>query len=316
MPAIPNIVTVSLNPAIDRTIEVEHLTIGAHQRGREIRRTPGGKGVNVSRTLSTLGLRNVATGFLGDQNRAELAPLFDKTHVLDEFFTLPGRTRENVTLADRASRQETHIRDRGLEVPPAALDRLTKKLAMLAGDQGLVIFSGSLPPGVGPADFARLVDACIAAGARVAVDTSGPALRAVADRPLWLVKPNAAELADLVGRELHDMPQRIHAAKELNQTIHTVLLTCGARGAVLFAPGIALHAMVDVPPPLRVANTVGCGDVLLGAFVAAVWQGRPLDDALVRAVAAAAASACTVSPAEFDDETLRQLRDNVRLTEV
>ena len=316
MPAIPTIVTVSLNPAIDRTIEVEKLTIGAHQSGREIRRTPGGKGVNVSRTLSALGLRNVATGFLGDQNRAEFASLFDKTHVLDEFFTLPGRTRENVTLADRASHQETHIRDRGLEIPPAAMERLTKKLAMLAGDEGLVIFSGSLPPGVGPADLTRLVDACIAAGARVAVDTSGEALAALADRPIWVVKPNAAELAELVGRELGDTPQRIQAAKDLSRTIQTVLLTCGGRGAYLVAPGIAVHAVVDVPPPLRVANTVGCGDVLLGAFVAAVWQGQPLDDALVDAVATATASACTVSPAEFDDETRQQLRGKVRVTKI
>jgi 1-phosphofructokinase len=315
MPPTPAIITVSLNPAIDRTIEVENFTLGAHQAGREIRRTPGGKAVNVSRALAALDVGTIATGFLGEENRSGFEPVFRKTLVTDQFFTLPGRTRENVTIADRATHQETHIRDRGLEIPRRFLDRLDKKLTLLAGADSIVIFSGSLPPGIEAEDFRRSVSHCIHSGARVAVDTSGPALQAMAGLPLWLVKPNAAELSELAGRALQDLVEQVQAARRLTTSVDNVLLTRGREGAYLVTADMALHAKVDVPPE-RVRNTVGCGDALLGAFVAGVWNGLAPREALAQAVAAATASACSISPAEFDPETLAEFRTKVQLTEV
>jgi 1-phosphofructokinase len=315
MPTTPAIITVSLNPAIDRTIEVDSFTVGAHQPGREIRRTPGGKAVNVSRTLAALGVRTIATGFLGEDNRSGFDVLFRKTLVNDQFFTLPGRTRENVTIADLATHQETHIRDRGLEIPRRALDRLDKKLKLLARSDSIVIFSGSLPPGIGADDFHDLVSHCIGAGARVAVDTGGEALRAMASLPLWLIKPNGAELSKLVGRPLQDAVEQVQAARELAARVTNVLLTRGGEGAYLVTADLALHARVPVPAD-RVCNTVGCGDALLGAFVAGVWRAQSPREALARAVALATAAACTLGPAEFDPETLDQFRSQVEITEL
>ena len=245
--------------------------------------------------------------------RSGFEALFKKTLVGDQFFTLPGRTRENVTIADRATRQETHIRDRGLEIPPRALDRLDKKLKLLARPDSIVVFSGSLPPGIGEADFRQLVAHCIHAGARVAVDTSGAALQAMASLPLWLIKPNAAELAELVARPLQDVVEQLQAARDLTATVSTVLLTRGADGACLLTGELALHGKVDVPAE-RARNTVGCGDVLLGAFVAGAWQRLGPRETFARALAVATASACTISPAEFDPDTVAELRARVRLT--
>lgn len=315
MPPTPAIITVSLNPAIDRTLEVENFTLGAHQVGREIRRTPGGKAVNVSRVLAALGVGSIATGFLGEDNRSGFEALFHKTLVNDQFFTLPGRTRENVTIADQASHQETHIRDIGLEIPRRHLDRLDKKLKLLARTDSIVIFSGSLPPGIDAEDVRQLVDDCIQAGARVAVDTSGPALQAMAGLGLWLVKPNAAELAELLARPLQDAVEQVQAARDLAARVAVVLLTRGAEGAYLVTAELALHAKVHVPPD-RVCNTVGCGDALLGAFVAGVWRGLGHREALVQAVAAATASACTLGPAEVNPAAVEEFRSQVQLTEL
>jgi len=313
MPPTPAIITVSLNPAIDRTLEVENFALGAHQAGREIHRSPGGKAVNVSRTLAALGLRSIATGFLGEDNRSSFDVLFRKSLVSDQFFTLPGRTRENVTIADQATRRETHIRDRGLEISPRAIDRLDKKLKLLARPDSIVLFSGSLPPGIGEEEFRQLVSHCIHSGARVAVDTSGPALQAVARLPIWLIKPNATELAEFTGRKLQDVVEQVQAARDLTARVDVVLLTRGSEGACLLTRDLSLHGKVDVPPE-RVSNTVGCGDALLGAFVAGVWEGLDLRESFARAVAVASASACTTRPAEFDPETVTQFRARVRLT--
>ena len=309
------IITVSLNPAIDRVLEVEDFTFGAHQPARELSRTPAGKAINVSRVLAALDARSVATGFLGSENRSSYDPLFRDGRISDEFFLLPGRTRENVTIVDRTSGRETHLRDVGLKVERRYLDRLAKKLGLLSRADCIVIFSGSLPPGAEPADLVQLVQVCASAGARVAVDTSGEALRAMAGRPLWLLKPNAAELAALTGRELGSLPEHLDAARELAARVDVVLFTRGEQGAYLFTGELALHAVAPVPAEL-IRNTVGCGDVLLGTFVAGVCRGRDLRQCLRDAVAFATASACDVATAQFGPELAEKLKDQVQLTDV
>jgi 1-phosphofructokinase family hexose kinase len=304
------IVTVSLNPAIDRAIEVERLVPGDHLLGREITRTAGGKGVNVARALAALGTRCVATGFLGEDNREAFDACFTDADIADQFFPLSGRTRENITLVDRSDNTETHIRDVGLEVSQRDLDRLTSKLKLLSGEGTHVLFCGSTPPGVSAEAFAALVDACVETGAHVAVDTSGDALRAMRGRELWLLKPNAKELADLVGRELPEPAEQFAAAREVVGDVENVILTRGGEGASLFTRRLECHARVAVRAE-DVQNTVGCGDVLLGVFVACRREGMDLRPSLARAVAAATASACHEATAKFDPQLVDELQEKV-----
>ena len=310
-----SIITVSLNPTIDRVIEVDDFTVGAHQVGREILRTPGGKAVNVSRVLARLGVRSIATGFLGADNRNYFDSFLQCAQVADEFFVLPGRTRENVTVVDRRSNQETHIRDIGLEVDARNLARLKKKLQLMSRADSIVIFSGSLPPGVGPGDLLEMVQMCIASGARVVVDTSGEALLAVAGQRLWLVKPNSLELSTLTAEKFHTPEAEIAAARKLAGRVETVLFTRGDQGSYLFAEGLALHGHVPVEPHC-IRSTVGCGDALLGAFVAGVQRKGDLRRVFADAVACASASACTASPAEFELDLMNELRAQVRVQEL
>ncbi len=97
--SLEDIITVTLNAAVDRVIEVENFTIGAHQTGREVSRVPGGKGVNVSRILAALDAPSIATGFIGKENRSVFDPIFRDGTIADELVVLDGRTRENVTIS-------------------------------------------------------------------------------------------------------------------------------------------------------------------------------------------------------------------------
>jgi len=309
-----NIITVSLNPTIDRVIEVPGLKLGAHQVGREISRTAGGKAVNVSLALAAMGVGNIATGFLGEESRPVFQDVLKGPSIRDEFFALPGRTRENVTLTDPDARQETHIRDVGLAVPDAMLAKLKRKLELLCQKGTVVIFGGSLPPGMSGEDFLSLINASREAGARVAVDTSGKALDAIAGRSLWLLKPNAAELAHLAGRQLANEAEMFQAARELTSHVSNVLLSRGSKGACLFAGSCAACAHVELDPA-RVRNTVGCGDVLLAGFVAGLAGGKQPREALAGAVACASASACTLKAAHFEPETAEELRSRVEVTD-
>lgn len=315
MPAMMNsttIITVSLNPAIDRIIEVDRFAIGAHQVGREIVRTAAGKALNVSRVLAALGAGNIATGFLGADNRGEFESLLTDPLIIEEFFTLDGRTRENITITDPAAHQETHIRDAGLEVDRRSLGRLEKKLQLLARDGSIVIFSGSLPPGTAPDDLARLAETAAAAGARVAVDSTHDALKAVVRTGLWLTKPNAAELSQLAGRKLTSRAELVATGRDLAEKVELVLLSRGAKGALLVTRDTTIEARIHIPTR-RLRNTVGCGDVLLGAFVAGVARGDDAACAIASAVACASASACDVSTAQFDPDVFQELRSKVIL---
>lgn len=305
------IITVSLNPAIDRVIEVDGFAVGAHQVGRELLRVPAGKGVNVSRALAAMDVPSTATGFLGDESLAAYEPLFGGL-ITGAFVMVKGRTRENITITDRRTGPDTHIRDAGLPVDAAGLAGMNETLRRLAVPGALVIFSGSLPPGVSPGDFAAMVSTCLAGGARVAVDSSGPALTAVANLPLWLVKPNTQELPQLVGRAIADEKDQLTAARGLALRVANVLLTCGSGGAYLFAGDVAIHAVVPLEAG-EIVSTVGCGDTILAAYVGGIAKGASARDAFVEAVARATACAMTLDPAGMDPAALETCRQRVRV---
>ena len=309
------IITVTLNPTIDRVIEVPGLTPGDHQTVQTVVQSPGGKGVNVSRTLEAFGLASTAMGFLGCDNRGEFATLFESGLVEDAFLTLPGRTRENITLVDTQAGLDTHLRDTGLAVSVGDLRELSEQLLAMIEPDDIVVFSGSLPPGVEPENLAELLKSSTEAGAKVAVDSSGPALEAVAkQKNLWLIKPNSLELSQLLGRELPTLEDQLKAARGLAQKVELILLSCGRAGAYLITREETCCASVELD--CEVVNTVGCGDVLLGGFLAAMQNDQPPAQALAIAVAAATACAANKTAAKFELDLFEELCDKVEVTEI
>jgi 1-phosphofructokinase len=313
------VLTVGLNPAIDRVIELPRLVPGSHQSGREVLRAAGGKSLNVSRCLAELGVVSRATGFLGEENLRPFSEFLRGRGIAEDFVVLPGRTRENITLVDRSGGEETHIRDEGLAVDAGSLAVLARKIGHWAGAGRWIAFCGSLPPGAGPAELAGRVAAARQAGAKVAVDASGRALAAAVEARPHLIKPNAVELAALLGRPTEEPPPDAAAmlsdARGLLDRVDRVLLSHGGEGAYLIEPRRTLHAKIEVPAE-RIRNTVGCGDALLGGFLAAEAEGRGGEDALAQAVACATAAAMSLGPAEFEAAEAVALKKRVRLSEI
>ncbi|MBN1554265.1 MAG: 1-phosphofructokinase family hexose kinase [Phycisphaerae bacterium] len=314
MPETARIITVTLNPAIDRVIVIEELKVGEAQIGQTVLRVPGGKGVNVSHALAAMNIPTTATGFLGADNRVDFLPLLSNPMIGDQFISMPGRTRENITLAD-PNGVDTHIRDRGLAVDAKALEQMRDLLSELATKENIVVFSGSIPPGITEEHFADLVELCATTGARVVVDTSGKAVEAIRDQKLWLLAPNDRELSQLVGKELPSRREQLAAAKHLLKRVEMVLLSCGKEGAYLLGKGITFHARADMDPRW-VRNTVGCGDVLLAAFLGGLWRKQSPREAFVLAVATAAASAAHPATATWDDPVLEELLTRVTVRDV
>lgn len=302
------IITVTLNPSLDRTMLVHSLVRGEVLRADATRDDPGGKGVNVARALAADGEQPCAVlpagGSIGKALVAQLA----EAGVQVESVPIQGATRTNITVAEPDG-TTTKLNEPGPYLSGDEIDALLDAVRNLASSGDWVVIGGSLPPGVEPAVVPLFVEAAHASGAKVALDTSGPALRAgLAERP-DLVKPNREELAEAVGRDVATLADVVAACRVLlADGAVRVLCSLGPDGAVYADAEEALHA---VAPVTDVRNTVGAGDALLAGYLRAAGRGPSsgLRTGVAWATAAVATSGTGVPTPEAVDVSLVSVVD-------
>jgi 1-phosphofructokinase len=271
-----DIVTVTLNPAIDQTVFLNGLHVGRVNRALGCYRQPGGKGINVSSMLGQFGIPSIATGFLGHDNPQLFDDLFRHLPITDEFIRLPGETRTGIKIVDEGTCQTTDINFPGLTPTPKDLQHFEHKLRGLVKPGRWFVLAGSLPDGLEPGYFAEIIAILKSGGARIAADTSGEALALAIHGGADLVKPNEHELAEYLGHDLPDLASRIGAARALQrEKVPHVILSLGSEGALFLSPNAALMASA---PPVHVTSTVGAGDSLLAGYLAGLTTGKPPDE--------------------------------------
>ena len=321
--ARPTVLTVNLNTAIDRVIEVENFTVGSHLLGRQLRRHPAGKGVNISLALASMGRDNVATGFVGRGEFDDFERFLSATEpgrVLCQLLSVAGRTRENVTIVDPVARTDTHVRERGFEVKEADIRRMRSKLGLMAAGQAVIVFAGSLPPGMEAADLRMLIAVAGERGAKVALDIGGEVLRQTLGEPaedqtqrLWLLKPNEAELAQWAGVERFDSEDDLRAAAtRLKDRCDMLVVTRGPAGAWLLDDRRLYRGRLELDEA-QVLNTVGCGDCLLAGLIDAQVRGFDPSAMLRQGLAWAAANALREDLARLDADVVASLTENVEI---
>jgi 1-phosphofructokinase len=298
------IVTVTPNPSLDRTLEVETLERGEVVRASAERTDPGGKGVNVSRALVANGHASRAVLPLGGADGELLASLLEGLGIEVAAVPIADATRSNVTVVEPDG-TVTKLNAPGPQLSDAEVVALLERAVAAAAGAVWVVASGSLAPGTPDDLYARLADAVRPVGSRVAVDTSGTALdRALAGGP-DVLKPNEEELTEVTGVVPENLGDVVRAANELRSNgVGTVVVSLGAVGAVLVGDGDAVHAESEVIVP---RSTVGAGDALLAGFLAAGGEGP---DALAEGVAWGAAACVLPGTAVPGPADLR--RDLVR----
>ncbi|MDP9791668.1 1-phosphofructokinase [Catenuloplanes nepalensis] len=265
------ILTVTLNPSLDRAVEIETLTRGEVLRATNAHIDPGGKGVNVSRALLANGVASTAVVPCGGEEGAQLVRMLEAEGVAMVAVPIAGRTRSNITVAEPDG-TVTKINESGPVLAPAEFAAVTDAVLSAARTADWVVLCGSLPPGPSVEAFGELCVRLVAAGARLAVDTSGPALGAAAKAGAALVKPNREELAEAAGSELLTLGDVVDAANELRKAgAGTVLASLGADGAVLIEDSGVVTGRSPVSAP---RSTVGAGDALLAGFLSAGATGE------------------------------------------
>ncbi len=303
------VLTVTLNPALDLTLQLPALRLGEVNRSDNLQVHAAGKGLNVAQVLADLGHQLTVTGFLGEANAQPFEQLFAARGFADEFVRVAGETRSNIKLAE-ADGRITDINGPGLEVGAAQREELLARLERLVPGHELVVVAGSLPRGVEVPWFVELLQRLARLGARVALDTSGAALREGLALSPWLIKPNEEELAQARGLDPADAQVLADEARRLNARIEHVVMSQGAAGVSWFSPAAAWHAQ---PPKVRVVSTVGAGDSLLAGMLHGLLAGWPAERTLAHATAIAAQAVGQVGFGITDRAQLAELEAAVRL---
>ena len=227
------IVTVTMNPAIDKTIEIDRLNRGNLNRIEKIEYDAGGKGINVSKTIHELGGESIATGFLGGNAGRVIEEVLDSRGIKHDFVWVEGETRTNTKVCEQDG-TVTELNEKGPEITPEQLTNLLEKLDDLADDSVLFILAGSIPGNMEKDIYARIIERVHKKGAKVLLDADGELFRKGLEQKPDMIKPNQWEIEELQGfsHGVSDKELINVAGKMQKDGIDTVVISLGKNGAL------------------------------------------------------------------------------------
>ena len=278
------IYTVTLNPAVDYVIRLDHLRAGELNRAKEDLFAPGGKGINVSIVLKNLACPSVALGFVAGHTGAAIRSMLNDLEVSTDFIDVEGFSRVNVKIK---ALEETEINGGGPIITDAAFQSLVQKVESIPSGSVLVL-AGSIPKCLSTDCYRRLAEVVRLKAVRVVVDAVGELLLQTLDCRPWLVKPNREELEETLGAKINSAEEVFAYARKIQEMgAQNVIVSMGAAGAVMVS-----ETENYVQPAFRgkVVDTVGAGDSLVAGFLAAKEAGKSDRAALLEGVASGCAS--------------------------
>lgn len=284
-----DIVTLTVNPALDLSTSIDELRPFSKLRCSGERRDAGGGGINVARVAARLGARPLAVFPAGGPIGSYLADIVATEGIESLVVPIAGNTREDVTVTETKSGQQFRFVLAGPHLSRKEWQRAASEFSACLTPSTLAVASGSLAPGV-PEDFyATIAKSAKAKTARLMLDCSGKALAAALDVGVYLIKPNLRELRGLTGETLPDQESWISAARRLVHEGQTkiVALSLAEDGALFVGKDFALRLTAPRVTPI---STVGAGDSFLGGLAAAFCAGRDIKEACRHAVAAGTAA--------------------------
>ena len=295
------IYTVTLNPALDKTVEIQDFAVDSVNQVTAMRTDPGGKGINVSKVIQKLEGKSIAAGILGGSTGKAILAALEEMELETCFHFVEGETRTNLKVVDPKRHTNTDINEQGITVTEEVLENLLKGLLGKLNKGDIVVLSGSLPKGAPKDTYGTWVKACRDRGTKVILDADGELLAEGLKASPYLVKPNNHELSRLFGRTLETKEELEEAARKLMAChgIEKVVISLGGDGALYVTRDTSIYAEgLKVP----VGSTVGAGDSVVAALAVAEEEGMSLEDTVRLSTATGAANVmCSgTQAAEYD----------------
>ena len=308
------ILTVTLNPAVDKTYTAGELITGHVNRMRSAMSLAGGKGVNVTKVLRQYEVPVCATGFLGGYAGDFIEDYLKGRQVDCRFIRVDGETRSNMNiLADNG--YVTEILEPGPEIGEEKLQQFLSQYEALLSDCEIVVLSGSAARGLPDDIYVTLIEKARMKGIKTMLDTSGESLRNALFAKPYLIKPNLKELEYIAGHRLVNREAVMEAALEVHKSgIAHVIVSMGKKGLLSVSSGGYVY--FAKAGTVRAVNTVGCGDCVVAAFAMSVLKGDSKEEALRRAAAISAANASTLKSADVPLDVAQELYEGITVEKI
>ncbi len=285
------IITVTMNPAIDKTVDLEHMVHGGLNRVKNVIMDAGGKGINVSKTIKELGGETIATGFVGGSSGSLIKKVLQELGIQPDFVETGKEVRTNLKVVE-ADGNVTEFNEPGPVITPEEQEALTQKLLGYADQDTLFVLAGSIPNGISKDIYEVLTRKLKEKGARVFVDADGElfvhALEAAPD----IIKPNRHELEEYFHKDYRVDEEEliVMGQKLMTKGIGMIAVSLGQMGALFLTDNKVLKC-----PGLKVEahSTVGAGDAMVAALAYGINQGLPFEECAKLGLAASAGAVTT-----------------------
>ena len=279
------ILTVTLNPCIDKTITIKEFKYGGLNRAEKIRTDIGGKGINVSKVLKNFGADVFACGIVAGKQGREIIEFLDNSTIPNLFTYAEGETRTNYKIVDIESRITTEINEPGFYVNQDVLENCIENIKKMLPSIEIMILSGSLPLGVNDDIYKRLIEIAKNYDVKVILDADSEKLKRGIEASPYAIKPNLFEFEQLLGTKLESHEKVINAAKKYidTGTVSIIIISMGAEGALFVSDKIVYLA---APFEIECKSTVGAGDSMVAALAYGLQQGYDFKTIARMAVAA------------------------------
>lgn len=268
------IYTVTLNPTLDITYVLAKIQFGEPVTAEQVLKTPGGKGINVSRALRAMGTDSVTMSMVGGHVGDEVLDLLQREGLILQIVRIKNETRTNVVVWGREDGDELMIRAAGPPVEQTETESISNLVFQIAEAPEILVLSGSLPPGVSDDIYYTIAREGKSRGSKVVVDCEGaPLARAIEAAP-YMIKPNVVEFAELAGREFAGEEDMLEFARTLNDKgITLVVISMGKGGALLVSREATLRGTV----PEVSDDAVGAGDSMVAGMVMGLVESLPIE---------------------------------------
>jgi 1-phosphofructokinase len=304
------ITTVTLNPAVDKTIEVEDFNIGKVNRISNIRLDAGGKGINVSKVIQGLEGKSRAVGILSGSNGSFIKNYLDSIGIENDFTITEGETRTNIKIVDKVNHTNTDVNESGPMASDESLNDVCSKFYKNIDNDSVIIFSGSIPSNVDKNIYSAWIKKVKEKGAKVILDADGELFKQGIEAGPYLVKPNIHELEELFGQKTNSIEEVVKLSKKLlDYGIEIVVVSLGGDGALFIKKNVVVLAHGI---KVEVKSTVGAGDSMVAALALAIDRGYDFEKSVKLSVACGTASVMTSGTQVADLRTIRELDKQVK----
>jgi len=303
------ITTITLNPAVDKTIQISNFIVGNVNRVASIRLDAGGKGINVSKVIKNLGGKSKAMGILSGNSGKFIKEYLDSINILNDFVFTEGETRTNIKVVDEISHTNTDINEAGPQASDKDLAEVSGKVFNNISSEDIIIFSGSVPSNVDKKIYGDWIKKAKAKGAKTILDADGELLKNAISAGPYLVKPNIDELEGMFNKKINGVKEAVEIAKSLlDYGIVIVVVSLGSEGAIFVNKEKSIYAhglKVDVK------STVGAGDSMVAALAYSIEEGLSFEESVKLAVATGTANVMTSGTEASDIKTIIELEKKV-----